>query len=224
MAGIVRQVTVVRDGMHNGFTDVQYWQGCYWVSYRKGAGHMSMDGEAVVSVSADRTRFREVAHLHVPGDNRDPKLLPIDEGRMAAYFPSWTHGAAARELQGYITFSQNGFDWEVPRPILEANMWLWRIRPHEGRYYGLIENLTRMRPSGGLQHNLDLAVSDDLLSWETLCRIGTDELGLCESDIHWFDSGEVGELIAHLAAKQAGDDDSQERVISFLGEVFKVPS
>lgn len=40
----------------------------------------------------------------------------------------------------------------------------------------------------------------------------------------WFDSGEVGALIAHLAAKQAGDDDSQERVISFLGEVFKVPS
>ncbi len=40
----------------------------------------------------------------------------------------------------------------------------------------------------------------------------------------WFDSGEVGELIAHLAAKQTGDDDSQERVISFLGEVFKVPS
>ncbi len=40
----------------------------------------------------------------------------------------------------------------------------------------------------------------------------------------WFDSGEVGALIAHLAAKQSGDDDSQERVISFLGEVFKVPS
>ena len=40
----------------------------------------------------------------------------------------------------------------------------------------------------------------------------------------WFDSGEVGELIAHFAAKQAGDDDSQERVISFLGEVFKVQS
>ena len=40
----------------------------------------------------------------------------------------------------------------------------------------------------------------------------------------WFDSGEVGQLIAHLAAKQTGDDDSQERVISFLGEVFEVPS
>ena len=40
----------------------------------------------------------------------------------------------------------------------------------------------------------------------------------------WFDSGEVRELIAHLAAKQTGDDDSQERVISFLGEVFEIPA
>ena len=40
----------------------------------------------------------------------------------------------------------------------------------------------------------------------------------------WFDSGEVGELVAHLAAKQIGDDDSQERIISFLEEVFKVRS
>lgn len=40
----------------------------------------------------------------------------------------------------------------------------------------------------------------------------------------WFDPGEVGELITHLAAGQAVGDDSQERVISFLGDVFKVRS
>ena len=37
----------------------------------------------------------------------------------------------------------------------------------------------------------------------------------------WFDDGEVGQLIVHLASKQTGDD-SQERVISFLGDVIKV--
>ena len=46
MARVLRQVTVVRDGWHNGFTDLQYWQGCYWVSYRKGTAHASADGEA----------------------------------------------------------------------------------------------------------------------------------------------------------------------------------
>ncbi len=38
----------------------------------------------------------------------------------------------------------------------------------------------------------------------------------------WFDSGEVGQLITHLADKPSEKSDSQERVINFLGEVFKV--
>jgi len=38
----------------------------------------------------------------------------------------------------------------------------------------------------------------------------------------WFDSGEVGQLVAHLAAQGPDEEDSQERVITFLGDVFKV--
>ncbi|MFC1968612.1 zf-TFIIB domain-containing protein [Chloroflexota bacterium] len=38
----------------------------------------------------------------------------------------------------------------------------------------------------------------------------------------WLDSGEVDQLIAHLADKPSGKSDSQGRVISFLGEVFLV--
>lgn len=38
----------------------------------------------------------------------------------------------------------------------------------------------------------------------------------------WFDSGEVGQLIIHLADKPSEKSDSQERVITFLGEVFRV--
>jgi len=41
MARIMRQVTVVRDGMHNAFTDLKYWQESYWVSYRKADTHAS---------------------------------------------------------------------------------------------------------------------------------------------------------------------------------------
>ena len=93
MAHIMRQTTVARDGLHNAFTDLAHWQSNYWVAYRKGAGHISMDGAITIAVSANRQRFREVAQLHVPGDNRDPKLLPIDEQHLALYFPSWTHGA-----------------------------------------------------------------------------------------------------------------------------------
>ncbi len=38
----------------------------------------------------------------------------------------------------------------------------------------------------------------------------------------WFDSGEVGQLITQLPGRPAEPADSQGRVITFLGEVFKV--
>jgi hypothetical protein len=190
VARILRQVTVARDGWHNGFTDLQHWQGCYWVAYRKGAAHASRDGQAVVSVSADRARFREAARLRVPGDNRDPKLLPLGDTRLALYFPSWTEGYEARKLQQYIAFSDNGFDWSKPAPILDPGLWLWRIRRHGGRYYGLVQNLQGDWRENRRPHQLDLAVSDDLLAWEVLARVG-EERGLNESDIAWQASGEA---------------------------------
>lgn len=202
MAKIIRMTTVVRDGMHNAFTDLQFWQGCYWVGYRKGSGHRSMDSEAVIAVSTDRQRFREVAKLRGRGDNRDPKLLPIDDEHMAAYFPSWTEGVEPRKLQQYISFSRNGYDWEDPTPILEPQMWLWRIRPHDGRYYGLIQNLAGEWTEGHKPHNLDLAVSDDLVEWETIARVG-DGWGLNESDIFWREDGEAW-IVARSVARREG--------------------
>jgi hypothetical protein len=38
----------------------------------------------------------------------------------------------------------------------------------------------------------------------------------------WFDSGEVGQLITQLPNKQSEESDSQGRIITFLGEVFRV--
>jgi len=43
-----------------------------------------------------------------------------------------------------------------------------------------------------------------------------------DGDGLWFDSGEVGQVVAHLAAQQSEGEGSQERVITFLGSVFKI--
>jgi len=191
MARILRQVTVVRDGQHNAFTDLQFWQDCYWVSYRKGAAHVSLDGEAVISVSVDRTRFREVAHLKVPGDNRDPKLVPMSDERMATIFPSWVGGHTRRHLQQYVSFTNDGFNWETPVPILEPHWWLWRVVKHEGRYYGTAYTY-RHRTTGEERCNsTDFVVSDDMLHWERISQIGSDDLKLGEAGIHFQPDGEA---------------------------------
>ena len=43
-----------------------------------------------------------------------------------------------------------------------------------------------------------------------------------DGDGLWFDSGEVGQVVTHLATQQPEEGDSQERVITFLGDVFKI--
>ena len=73
---------------------------------------------------------------------------------------------------------------------MPAGNWLWRVRRHDDRYYGLIQNLTGEWDGEGTSHQLDLAVSDDLLEWEVIARVG-EEYGLNESDIHWQDDGEA---------------------------------
>ncbi len=157
MAKIIRMTTVVRDGMHNAFTDLQLWQGNYWVAYRKGAGHRSMDGEATISVSFDRQRFREVAHLHVPGDNRDPKLLPLDDSLMAGYFPGWPEGVEPRKLQQFIAFSRNGYDWDEPQPILEPAKILegFHNRGQNGRLWVELRFLGHHRPGNAVSDGGD---------------------------------------------------------------------
>jgi len=188
MGKILRQTTVVRDGFHNGFTDLQHWQSLYWVSYRKGSGHIGMDGEAIVSVSADRSRFREAARTKLYGDNRDPKLFPMSSERLAMTIPTWEGDYSSNSLRQYITFSSDGFNWEEPERILGDGEWLWRIRKHNGTHYGLVQELGT-KPDGSRQHNLVLMTSDDLLDWRTHCRIGNDDIALNESDIVFRDDG-----------------------------------
>jgi hypothetical protein len=188
MNQIIRQSTVIRDGYHNAFTDLQYWQSLYWVSYRKGSGHISMDGEVIVSVSSDRSRFREIARVKLYGDNRDPKLFPISKDRIAMTIPTWEGNYESKSLRQYITFSEDGYNWEKPQRILEDGEWLWRIREHNGSYYGLVTELGT-KADGSRQHNLVLKTSNDLLKWEPLARIGSSEEALSESDITFQNDG-----------------------------------
>lgn len=191
MARILRQATVARDGMHNAFTDLAFWQGQYCVSYRKGSAHASMDGEAVLAVSVDRARFREVAHVKVPGDNRDPKLVPMSDERMAMIFPTWISGARDGRLQQYVAFSGNGYKWDKPVPILGENRWLWRVRALGDRFYGLCYGWRPGTPREERIYYQELLYSKDMLSWDTVAQIGTDDMKLGESDALFMPDGEA---------------------------------
>ncbi len=191
MARLIRMQTVTRDGLHNAFTDMQYWQGQYFIGYRKGAGHVSMDGEAVFAASSNKTRFREVSRIKLEGDVRDPKLVPMSDARMATIFPTWAGGHTKRELVQYVAFTDNGWDWEKPIKMnLPVNHWMWRVVKHDGRYYGTCYNFPKDR-SNGREYITELMVSDDLVNWKTISRIGDESMSLGETGMWFSPEGEL---------------------------------
>lgn len=190
MAHIIRQCTVARDELHNAFTDLVHWQGNYWAAYRKGAAHVSFDGQATIAFSADRQRWREVASIYLPGDVRDPKLVPMGD-RLACIFPVWVGGHIKRRLQQHIAFSENGCQWSTPRAILEPHWWLWRVVAFGGRYYGAAYTYNDGGRGPDRAYRTDWLVSDDMLAWERLSGVGTTEQGLGEAGFHFFADGTV---------------------------------
>lgn len=190
MATLIRQTTVTRDGFHNAFTDLVYWHGCYWVSYRKGAGHVSMDGEAVFAVSADRQRWREVGRINLPGDVRDPKMVVMGD-RLAAVFPVWVGGVPKRHLQQFVAFTEDGHHWTRPVAILEPFWWLWRVVPFGGKYYGAAYSYKDRTTFTDRVYCTDWVVSEDMIHWKRVTQIGTTQMALGEAGFHFDEDGTV---------------------------------
>ena len=200
MARVKSITTVTRDGMHNAFTDLIHWQGAYWIVYRKGSHHSSPDSWIAVASSFDRRRFVEVGHVRVPGDNRDAKLVPTDGGkRLAMVFPSRDRlrAAVGRDKPGklrlYVAFSDDGHNWQTPTEIEPGrpNQWLWRVRQHDGVYYGLSYGPGDHGRWEDKQHWLALLRSDDLLQWQHLAWVNADGPLMNECDLTIRDDGRM---------------------------------
>ncbi len=66
-----------------------------------------------------------------------------------------------------------------------------------------------------------------------LCGHGMKETSIGQPSINidvcrqgdglWFDGGELQELLKQLAGKPLAEGSSEQRILAFLGEVFKVP-
>lgn len=187
MARILQHVIVVRDGMHNAFTDLAYWRDAYWVSYRKAHRHrFSSIGQAVLSVSADRTRFREAARFKLPGDVRDPNVVVTKDDRLAMFMlQTIVNEPVGRRHRQYVAFSDDGYRWEEPVPILQLGEHIYRLNRYDDTWYGMVCD------RDGATRRLLLIASTDLLRWEPVCQIGPTEAALNETDILFQPDGEA---------------------------------
>ena len=165
---------VVADGFHNAFTDLLFWHGHYYLSFRKAQHHgVTPPGEVSILRSADLTTWHTAAVLSTGGDDRDPKL--VDAGDkigvvFGTWVPRWRAGSLPNsndDLISHVSLSRDGLAWSAPAQVLGVNYWLWRVLADaaNGFYCAAYHFPVRSRR---LERSIHLLLSDDLLEWRNL--------------------------------------------------------
>jgi len=193
------------DGEHNAFTDLVAWRGQYYLCFRHGASHLSMDGEIRVMRSGDLKVWEPCGTLVTRGDDRDPHFVVADD-TLYVYFGVWDlvhdrgHGTPDRGcVRSHFASTRDGVTWSKVQGVYEPGWWLWRVRRHDGAFYSLAYTAVRPRPSS---RETRLLKSEDGLEW-TLVSTVTRERMAGEADMFFNADGSMW-LISRTGDK-AGD-------------------
>ncbi len=82
VAKLVSLTRVSGETGYNAFTDLTFYEGYFWITYRTGTRHVSPDGQVIVQRSRDGYHWEIVECIqHLGEDLRDPRLRVI-EGRL----------------------------------------------------------------------------------------------------------------------------------------------
>lgn len=196
---------VAADGTHNAFTDLIQWKDAYYLCFRHGASHGSMDGDIRVVSSTDMKTWSPCGVLDTLGDDRDPHFVATDD-TLFVYFGTWDlahqegHALPSRgKVRSYFASTQDGTTWSKVQAVYEPGFWMWRVRRHDGVFYSAA--YTAVRPVPDMRETR-LVKSTDGLEWTTVATVTTERMA-GEADFHWTPSGEV--WIISRTGDEAGD-------------------
>jgi hypothetical protein len=133
---------------HNAFTDLIFFNGKFFCSFREGSHHVyGLNGTIRIISSKDGMNWQSVALLQEAGiDLRDPKLSVTPDGRiMVNIGGSYYQDTALMKMEPKVTFSdQTGDHFSVPQNVFIDSQvrtdkdWLWRVTWHKQIGYGVI--------------------------------------------------------------------------------------
>ena len=164
------------DGWHNAFTDLQLFQGRYYVCFRNGLSHVSTEGKVVVIASDDLHQWQRIGvPINTTGDDRDPHMVATpDRLFVITGSSSWTHplavrGEAESQTRSYCSYTDDGVTWSKPQQIYRDGYWLWGVGYVDGTFYNLAYG-----NETGFEHEskgLFLLHSSDGLNWEKVSQV-----------------------------------------------------
>lgn len=173
---------------HNAFTDIARWNDSYWLCFRNGEHHVSMDGTIQIMRSDDMKTWTPVTVIRTQGDDRDPHLTVTDD-RLYCYFGVWdtafgegTKPPDRHQVRSHVSWTDNGKDWSKVHACWEPGWWMWRVREFDGVLYGAAYTAVRPRPD--MRETL-LLKSTNGYTWEKVSMV-TNKGSAGESDF-WID-------------------------------------
>jgi len=202
-AKVTSHRVVVRDGWYNQATDLCMWKGFYWLGYRRGVKHgptSGMDQGAnsfgVIWRSNDLYRWHEAKVFDSPRGVVDgsgvncPRFVPLYD-RLYVFMTVHRPTEQGTGIDTYNSWTEDGVNWSKPALIVMDNHrpMLWRVRHHDGKFYGATCFLDRPGPND--YGPLDLLSSEDGTHWSKVARIQDDFRFTEESDLHWLPNGEL---------------------------------
>jgi hypothetical protein len=181
---------------HHAFTDLIHWQDAYYLCFRTGKSHGSMDGEIRVLRSTDTRAWEPAATLDTLGDDRDPHFV-AQSGKLYVYFGVWNlvHGEGTQAPQrdtvrSHFAATTNGQDWSKVQGVYEPGWWLWRVRAHDEFLYSAAYTALRPVPDA---RETRLLRSKDGLEWELVSVVTRDYMA-GEADFWWESDGSLSLL------------------------------
>lgn len=162
---------------HHAFTDLAWFDGNYYLCYRSGTGHVSLDGDIRIRRSADMKSWEDCGLVKTPDDDRDPHFVVAND-RLYLYFGVWDTlpgegdgGPVRNKVRSHMTSSRDGTEWEPVQPVYESGWWLWRVRHFDGAFHSAA--YTALRPVPEYRETLYLR-SEDGVQWNLVSTVNQE--------------------------------------------------
>ena len=181
------------DGRHNAFTDLIRWNGMYYLCFRHGEAHGSMDGVIRVMRSPDMRTWESCGQLATLGDDRDPHFALAGD-TLHVYFGVWSlvhypgpNTPDRGAVRSHFATTTDGKTWSKVQGVYEPGFWLWRVEYHDGRFYSAAYTAVRPRPT---RREVRLLASVNGLDWDFVSLVANEHMA-GETGMWWQGDGSL---------------------------------
>jgi len=191
---VIKSTKIWDQANHNAFTDLVYFQGRFYCTFREGTGHVpgdtGKDGGIRVIKSVDGKEWKSVALLEVDQyDLRDPKLSITPDNRLMLLMGSTDYdGKIMKARVPRVSFSSDGTKFSEPIPVkIDSKIsnqldWLWRVTWHKNTGYGVVyqdmgntSSASLVKTTNGIEYQLVTKLNIDGKPNEATIKITADD-------------------------------------------------